>query len=512
MKSAALKIIHVIGFLMLVNCTPPGGSTKPKLSSIYPGSKVAHMPSFTLTATGSNFFPGSTIVFNGIEKETIFLSSTELSCRIDPGDILVNFAGGQNKTGGTDTSRKKVPVTVRNPPPTEESRPKPFTIRAGHTFYEAKNISEVYWASYHFLPEIAVDNEGKIHVVWSQYNVGESDEIYYARSTDGGMTWRMPINLSNHPGDANAPGIAADSMGNINLVWFNDTAEQPATAAGSAGNRRMFFSRSTSNGVAWSEPVMIAPDMENISGGGIAVDNAGNISLFVSTTDQDYRKEIYYIGSIDGGISWSQPVKIANYRISYDIAVNGAGHIYIAWDEFVPEATWNVCFSGSTDGGISWSQPVDISHPSGYSLQPEIAVDHRGNINIIWEYTAEKRGYYYFRRSTDGGISWTPPRNLSIVAGSPANHDIAVDHAGNINFVRESHGYPDDNRVHFLRSTDNGKTWSEPILIYETSGYSTALVPKIAVDDAGNINIVWQDFSTTSGRDVFFSCSDRGNQ
>jgi YD repeat-containing protein len=91
----------------------PGGGTSgastftinnpaPTLSSISPSSAVAGSAAFTLTATGTNFNSSSVVRWNGADRTTTFVSSTQLQAQILEGDIA---------SAGT------APVTVFNPTP-----------------------------------------------------------------------------------------------------------------------------------------------------------------------------------------------------------------------------------------------------------------------------------------------------------------------------------------------------------------------------------------------------------
>ena len=96
-----ISTIFVILFILTFNyCT--SDNPIPTLTSTTPTSKVSHMPAFTLTATGTDFVDGAKIVFNGIEKPSEFISSTELSCQIEAENIQAS---------------SDVPVLVRNPTP-----------------------------------------------------------------------------------------------------------------------------------------------------------------------------------------------------------------------------------------------------------------------------------------------------------------------------------------------------------------------------------------------------------
>lgn len=104
---------------------PPGGGSsnfvnfpinnpKPVLAAISPDSKVEGGPNFVLTVTGSGFVNSSRVLFNGVLRSTIFVSSTKLTSTITSSDIA---------TVGT------YPVWVRNPAPGGgDSATKTFTV------------------------------------------------------------------------------------------------------------------------------------------------------------------------------------------------------------------------------------------------------------------------------------------------------------------------------------------------------------------------------------------------
>src|SRR5204862_8143989 len=78
-----------------------GGSTSaPALASLTPNSATAGGPAFTLTANGTNFVTGATVLWNGAARTTTFVSSTRVTASIPASDIA---AAGS------------VPVSVRNP-------------------------------------------------------------------------------------------------------------------------------------------------------------------------------------------------------------------------------------------------------------------------------------------------------------------------------------------------------------------------------------------------------------
>jgi len=71
-------------------------------------------------------------------------------------------------------------------------------------------------------PAIAVDDSGRIHVVWHDFMPGNW-EIYYRKSADGGSTWMTKQRLTWNSGGSVFPDIAVDSSDDLHVVWFDYT-------------------------------------------------------------------------------------------------------------------------------------------------------------------------------------------------------------------------------------------------------------------------------------------------
>ncbi len=103
----------------------PGGGTSgslqlnivnpaPTIATAFPNSIVAASPGFTLTVNGTGFVAGSSVRWNGANRQTSFISSTQLSAQIVAGDVL---------------SVGSASVTVANPAPGGGvSNPVTFTV------------------------------------------------------------------------------------------------------------------------------------------------------------------------------------------------------------------------------------------------------------------------------------------------------------------------------------------------------------------------------------------------
>jgi hypothetical protein len=115
------------------------------------------------------------------------------------------------------------------------------------------------------------------------------------------------------------------------------------------------------------------------------------------------------------------------------IAVDDEDGVYVLWNanqtKFGPNRLY---FSNSTDGGEHWSSPVDVSlAPAGVNnLFPAMVASGDGDVRIAWQddrngldaggNDPSARWNTYYRRSQDGGMTWSAETQLSaFVSGYP---------------------------------------------------------------------------------------------
>ena len=117
------------------------------------------------------------------------------------------------------------------------------------TFTSPVNVSNNDEPS--LFPRVASLGE-RIFVTWVEQGIGElQDEVFFAKSEDGGLTFTQPINISKTSGgisnDSEVPDIAAFGD-NVYIVW-----EEANLDFGS----KIFFSKSIDGGDTFSEPISL---------------------------------------------------------------------------------------------------------------------------------------------------------------------------------------------------------------------------------------------------------------
>ncbi len=365
----------------------------------------------------------------------------------------------------------------------------------GATFSNPKKLSNNPGGSE--TPRIAVDAKGNINVVWKAFIPGNPD-IFFTPSTDGGATFSTPKNLSNSSGFSDFPQIAVDGSGNVNVVWEDDTP----------GNLDIFYSRSTDGGTTFSAPINLSNNPAVSEQPRMVVDASDNINVvWADNTPPDTNPDIFFTRSTDGGATFSTPKNVSNnsgFSFNAQIVADASGNIDVVWDDNTA-GNRDIFFSRSTDGGATFSRSKNLSNNTGFSSEPLISVDVSGNINVVWQDTTPGNVDIFFSRSTDGGATFSIPKNISNDTGESAAPEFAEDQRGNINVVWRDNT-PGSRDIFFSRSTDGGATFSAPKNLSSNAGSSSSSSPQVAVDSSGNVNVVWQTFtSAPTNLVIFFS-------
>ncbi|MGQ9465972.1 MAG: hypothetical protein ACUVQ4_09810, partial [bacterium] len=132
---------------------------------------------------------------------------------------------------------------------------------------------------------------------------------------------------------------------------------------------------------------------------------------------------------------------------------------------------------------------VNISNTPGRSEFPAIAADSRGYFYVVWEERAPNGRMAVYMTQRPPGGNWTTPNYIINPQTSMRQPDIAIDKENTIHVVGQ-YTNPQGWAEVFYTKKPLGGNWSELEII---GMYGMAAVPKIAVDNYGNVHIVWQE-------------------
>ncbi|MCS6881940.1 MAG: sialidase family protein [Oscillochloridaceae bacterium] len=164
----------------------------------------------------------------------------------------------------------------------------------------------------------------------------------------------------------------------------------------------------------------------------------------------------------------------------------------------------DVRYRRSTDGGLTWSRAENLSLLDGFNRTPQVGADELGQIHLLWEHQGSgqpgEAAFPIYRRSPDGGQSWEAPVPLGPPDDQLAQATLAVGRGGQLLALYAS---AISGSVFFQSSNDGGRTWSPPGLVPEviSPGLATASEQRfsLAADGAGRIHVLMVGLGTITG-------------
>lgn len=342
-------------------------------------------------------------------------------------------------------------------------------------------------------PNMITTSDG-VFALWTEYKDGKSN-VFFSKSTDGGNTFAVPINLSeSNVGQSDYAAFAVKDK-DVYVVWQTSIS----------GTASVFLTKSTDGGTSFARPVMISDKSKLAAFPQIAISDAHVYSAWLEKSDNN-STNIVFEKSDDNANSFGTPLSITqnlgNSGIPKLLATGN--QVYLAWEDN-SKGNFEIFLSKSDDSGVSFHPPVVVSGTSGQSGTPQIAVSGN-NVYATWMDNTSKNYDILFSKSTDGGNTFSTPVNVSKLHADSGYQQFTV--SGNNIYVVWTQTISDLNYdVFFAKSSDNGDTFDTPVNLSNNNGGSGW--PKIAYD--GNIYVSWVD--STPGRfDVFVTKSSDGGK
>lgn len=347
-----------------------------------------------------------------------------------------------------------------------------------------------------------------VFVVWRDKYTGDKD-IYFAKSSDEGLSFEKSMNLSDNEGPSAFPRMAIVGD-NIYTTWYDYTP----------GQSDIFFAKSIDNGnsfetinlsdnigvsynpwvAAYQNNVYVVWNDETPTVTQLNITKPLNVDVVLGTLD------ILLATSSDGGSTFvvSQLTDSHGYSWNPRIAVN-ENNVYVVWNE-TTDSNDEIFFSASNDNGKSFSKPINLSMTASTSQDAAIKVS--GNhVYVIWQESMTGGREIFFTKSDNNGISFNQPTNISNRGGSAAlNRDTQMAVSENNVYVVWS-DISANGGVFLTKSSDNGIFFSKPIKL---NNFENAEYAQIALND-NEIYVVWNE-NMLGNEEIFLRSSHDGAQ
>ncbi len=259
---------------------------------------------------------------------------------------------------------------------------------------------------------------------------GEAPAVVVNRSTDGGLTWGDPVNVTPNVPSSDKNWIVCDThtaspyYGNCYMEWDNP-----------AQGDRLLMSTSSDGGITWGPATATANNATGLGGQPLVQPNGTVVVPYEGSAMESF-------SSTNGGASWSAPVKISNIQAHTDAgglrsgplpsaAIDGAGNVWVLWEDcrFRTKCSTNDLVYSTSANGVTWSAvtrvPIDATTSTVDHFIPGIGIDPEtsgASAHVAITY------YFYtntkctqatcvlkvgFISSLNGGTTWNTARTLS---------------------------------------------------------------------------------------------------
>ncbi len=355
---------------------------------------------------------------------------------------------------------------------------------------------------------IAVGQDRKIHVVWDEGRSPYPDVywgVWYRSSEDGGNSWApetcisFPLYYQNVVLDyANeSPTIAMIEPGKVNVLWdgYDETYLYEF----------VFYFYSPDNGHTWEfgmNDQYWASDPP--SGFNSLCSDGTNYLLFydMQFVPQFLEYRLLGMASTDGGASWGGSANWHGSSTTGDgipcTACDSNDTGYLVWPAVVTSNHLPVIMFGYASGGESQVVPYPGSGSRG---DPFIESNLVGKLYLVWHDSRDGNSEIYFKKSTDGGTTWSTDQRLTNASGNSTEPAIVLGGPGKIYLVwidtRDG-----NSEVYFKYSEDDGTTWSQDIRLTNDPGACSHTHIAISPDKQ-YLYVIWND--TRDGQEeVYF--------
>ena len=218
-----------------------------------------------------------------------------------------------------------------------------------------------YW-----FPDVAVDASGRVHAVWASGTTG-FDAVMYAKRELGGE-WSRPIDIFAEPqiaggSEATRPTLFVDSDNQLHSTHRSTT---------------VFYSQAPAGGahVATNWRAQLAIGEGYFSRVARSTDGALHLIYTQNLQTESCRicYHVYYVRSYDDGISWSDPQDISLELIGTakpQLLIDSQQNLHVVWESGLGGSygqlsdPTTVVYVGSADGGESWSLPYKFDPSRG---------------------------------------------------------------------------------------------------------------------------------------------------
>ncbi len=288
---------------------------------------------------------------------------------------------------------------------------------------------------YHGWSTVVRRSNGELWLTWSggrEAHVCPFGQVHSMTSRDDGNTWSWPQVLLDSATDDRDSGVLETAKGTLLVTTFTSLAYEPLLEKAKGMTPEQY--------ARWT---------------------AAHSRL----SDDERKAELgqWLIRSTDGGRSWSNRIPTMVNSPHGPIQLQDGRLLYAGKQLWTEEKRIGVC--ESKDDGLTWQwlaeispRPGDDAKGSFHELHAVEAADGT-LIAHIRNHNAADKGWTLQTESVDGGRTWSVPH--AVCFGLPSHLLRLRDNRLVMSYGHRRPPFGNQARI----SSDNGKTWGEPIIL-----------------------------------------------
>jgi hypothetical protein len=216
------------------------------------------------------------------------------------------------------------------------------------------------------------------------------------------------------------------------------------------------------------------------------------------------REEVFYKRSTDAGVTWGDDVRLTPEdsitAVLPTIAVWGS-NVHVVWKEQTAYYS-AICYRRSENSGETWCN-IDTIYKTNQDgwYHPWISA-HDSNLFVV-AIKSGTGGELVFVKSTDNGISWSTPQIITSAQDRPRIENFKTDAV----FLVVAYG--DGTEIYSVRSFTAGEVWTDSQVVSDNDGIASQC-PAMNTDDSSGIHITWYDYKYSPypwTGDIFYRAS-----